>query len=153
MFYDDWMWYSWQVILLELNALIGLILFEWAWYKNRRWRKPIKELDCLLPAFRRTDAERWHKWMLYPGAMTLLIPRFLWGVLVVLVLCVFVKIGLIGQPMDEPIRGCRSCFVRCCYRVACFLFQFFSNFNFVTWKHLTMDDVNYYEDWLGPRDQ
>jgi len=41
MFYDDWKWYSWQVILLELNAVIGLILFEWAWYKNRRWRKPI----------------------------------------------------------------------------------------------------------------
>ena len=32
MFYDDWKWYSWQVVLLILNAVLGLILFEWAWY-------------------------------------------------------------------------------------------------------------------------
>lgn len=145
-----WKWDSWQVILLLLNASLGLILFEWAWYKNRRWRKPITELDILLPAFRRTDAEHWHKWMLYPGAVTLLIPRFLFGVVLVFVLCILIKIGLICQPMDEPITGCRKHFIRWSYRIITFLFQFFSNFNFVTWKHLSMQDVNYYEDWLGP---
>ena len=151
MFYDDWKWYSWQPILLMANAVIGLILFEWAWYKNRRWRKPILELDEIVPAFRRTDANKWHKWMLYPGAMTLLIPRFLFGLVVVLILCVFVKIALICQPMNAPIRGCRKCFIRWCYRIACFLFQFFSNFNFVTWSYLSMSDVKHYEEWLGPQ--
>ena len=64
--------------------------------QNRRWRKPIMDLDILLPAFRRTDADKWHKWMLYPGAMTLLIPRFFLGVINVLILVIFVKISLIG---------------------------------------------------------
>ena len=96
MFFDSWSWSCWQVILLELNALIGLILFEWAWYKNQRWRRPIKELDSLLPAFRRNDAEKWSKWMFYPGAVTLLIPRFLWALILLVLLCIFVKIGLIG---------------------------------------------------------
>ena len=108
------------------------------------------ELDILLPAFRRTDCDKWHKWMLYPGAVTLLIPRFLFGVVTVLILVVFVKIALLCKPMNEPITGCRKCFIRWCYRISCFLFQFFSNFNFVTWKHLSVHDVNYYEDWLGP---
>ena len=55
--------------------------------------------------------------------------------------------------MDEPIsNGCRSCFIRWSYRIACFLFQFFANFNFVTWEHLSVQDVNYYEKWLGPRE-
>lgn len=122
MFYDDWKWYSWQPLLLIMNAILGLILFEWAWYKNRRWRNPVMELDCLLPAFRRTDANKWHKWMLYPGAVTLLIPRFLFGVVVVLILVILVKIALICQPMNDPIRGCRKYFIRWCYRIACFLF-------------------------------
>ena len=53
---EPWTWSSWQVILLLLNASLGLILFEWAWYANRRFRKNIPELDALLPAFRRNDA-------------------------------------------------------------------------------------------------
>ena len=52
--------------------------------------------------------------------------------------------------MDEPISGCRKVFIRWSYRIACFIFQFFSNFNFVTWKTLSMQDVNHYEEWLGP---
>ena len=40
-----WNYYSWQVILIVINACLGLVAFEWAWYKNRRYRTPIKELD------------------------------------------------------------------------------------------------------------
>ena len=54
--------------------------------------------------------------------------------------------------MDEPISGCRKCFIRWYYRIACFLFQLISNFNIVTWKTLSMQDVNHYEEWLGPRE-
>ena len=37
-FESYWSWSSWQVILLIVNASLGLILFEWAWWKNRRFR-------------------------------------------------------------------------------------------------------------------
>ena len=38
-------WYSWQIILIALNAIVGLIVFEWAWFKNKRFRKPVHQLD------------------------------------------------------------------------------------------------------------
>ena len=37
-FYD---WLTFWKVLIILNALIGLILFERAWYKTRRFRRPI----------------------------------------------------------------------------------------------------------------
>jgi len=33
-------------VLILLNALIGLALFEHGWHKNRRFRKPILELNA-----------------------------------------------------------------------------------------------------------
>ena len=97
---SQWTWHSWQVILLITNAILGLAWFEWAWWKNRRFRKPIPELEALLPAFRRTDAHRWSKWKFYPGAMTVLIPRFLFGVVMGMLVCLCLFFMLIGQPMD-----------------------------------------------------
>ena len=97
---DHWTWGSWQVIFILLNASLGLICFEWAWYKMRHYRKPIKELNDLLPAFRRTDAERWSKWKFYPGAVTLLLPRFFFGIVLGMILSIFLFFALLGQPMD-----------------------------------------------------
>ena len=64
----------WQVLLL-LNALFGLMLFEWSWGKMHRFRYPNKDLNAINPAFRRDDAPNWQKWKLYPGAMLFLLPR------------------------------------------------------------------------------
>ena len=150
---DHWTWGSWQVILIMLNAALGLILFEWAWYKMRHYRKPIKELNELLPAFRRTDAERWSKWKFYPGAVTLLLPRFLFGVGLGMILSIFLCLALIGQPMDKPISGCRRVAIRWGYKFLTFWFQLVTNFNIVTWKRVTHEEMNYYEEWLGPREE
>jgi len=119
---SGWSWTDWQVILILVNAVAGLITFEWAWYKTYRFRKPIAEVDDLLPAFRRNDAKYWHKWTHYPGAVTILWPRFWFGVIDVAILCFFMKLCLIGQPMAEPIGGCRRLLIR-------WLFKFFT-FNF-----------------------
>ena len=100
-----WHWYNWRFILLTINAVAGILLFEWAWHKNSRFRKPIDELDKLMPAFNRYDAQRWAKWKYYPGAMTLMIPRFLIGVMLGIILCILIAIALIGQPIDAPIEG------------------------------------------------
>ena len=88
-----------------INAVVGILIFEWAWRKNSRFRKPIDELDKLMPAFHRSDAQKWAKWKYYPGAMTLMIPRFLTGVLLGIALCLLMAIALIGQPRDAPIEG------------------------------------------------
>ena len=76
-----WTWYSWQVILIILNALLGLIAFEWAWYTTKRHRDPPPGLEELMPAFRRVDAHKWRKWSFYPGALTLIFPRLIGGTL------------------------------------------------------------------------
>ena len=42
-------------ILLLINAVLGIIAFEWAWFKFKRFRNPNKELSALYPGLRRDD--------------------------------------------------------------------------------------------------
>ena len=74
-----WNWYSWWVILLIHNAVVGLIAFEWAWLTTQRHRT-LRELDDFFPAFRRTDIHKWRKWRFYFGAMTIMLPRLICGI-------------------------------------------------------------------------
>ena len=141
---SGWTPYCWQAILLYINAILGLVIFEWAWYSTYRFRNPQSEIDNLVPVFRRDDAKRWAKWMHYPGAVTMMLPRFFFGVAWVFVFLIILKVCLICQPMDEPIRGCRSATIRFFYKFFAFFFQLVTNFNFTTWKTLTMDEVNHY---------
>ena len=87
--------------LILLNALIGLIAFEYAWANTKTYRHPIEELDEKFPAFRRTDAKKWVKCHFYCGAVTLLVPRLLTIVVNLLLLTLAVKILLIGQKRDS----------------------------------------------------
>ena len=41
-----WEWITIWKVLIILNAIFGLIIFEKAWYTTRRFRKPIQELDA-----------------------------------------------------------------------------------------------------------
>ena len=90
-----WHWYSWQVILIILNALLGLAAIEWAFHKMRFFRKPIPELNELMPAYRRDDVEKWARWKFYPGALTILIPRFLFTICLGIILILLLKVMLI----------------------------------------------------------
>ena len=40
-FGEYWSLFTWTNILLVLNAVIGLAMFEWDWYSTRRFRNPI----------------------------------------------------------------------------------------------------------------
>lgn len=135
-----------------VNAGLGLIAFEYAWWKVRRFRTPVAELDALVPAFRRNDVAKWRKWTFYPGALTLCLPRFVFAISIGFILSILLTLMLIGQAMNEPIRGCRRVIIRWTYKVLAFCFQLITNFNFVTWRRLSMDDVDYYQEWLGPRE-
>ena len=90
----------WPLVLLGLNALFGVILFEWAWKRTVNYRNPIKELDDLLPAYRRIDAIKWRKIDFYLGAMTIMIPRIVFLFVVIAILTLVIKVVLIGQPRD-----------------------------------------------------
>ncbi len=106
-----------------------------------------------MPSYRRNDADKWARWKFYPGAMTLCIPRFLAGCVIGILLNIILKVMLIGQEMNEPIRGCRRKVIRGCYRAAAFSFNLFVNFVWMSSKKLTLEDVNYYQEWLGPIDE
>ena len=90
----------WPLVLIVLNALFGVILFEWAWKKTANFRTPIKELDELLPAYRRVDAVKWRKIDFYFGAMTIMIPRIVILFVIIGTLTLIIKVVLIGQPND-----------------------------------------------------
>ena len=147
-----WSWTSWQVILLIANAVCGLAWFEWAWWFNRRFRTPMPELHDKLPGFRRVDPLKWRKWRFYIGAMTLLIPRFVFGCLVGLVLVFFLKLILIGAP-EGAIGGWRKVAFRWFFKSFTYFFTIVTQLSIITWTHVPEEEVNFYEEYLGPRDQ
>lgn len=67
-------------IIVLANAILGLILFEWAWSKTKRFRNPNKDLNKVFSMFERKDAAGWAKWKFYPGAITLLLPRLIFAI-------------------------------------------------------------------------
>lgn len=138
---------------MVINAVLGLIAFEWAWNKLIRFRKPIPALEKAMPAFRRHDARKWRKWTFYPGAMTLLFPRFFAAIFVGLFVCGFLRIFMACSDSTKPLSDCRKRPIRFFYQLSAFCFQFFANFTFVTFKYLSRADVNHYEEWLGPVDE
>ena len=85
-FGEWWPYLTWLNFLLLANTVLGIYLFEVAWYKTRRFRKPIKELDAQFHDIRRFDAVNWKKWKHYPGAATLLIPRLLFALVMGIIL-------------------------------------------------------------------
>ena len=62
-------------VLLIINAVLGLIMFEYAWGATKRHRQVDEERDKRFPAFRRLDVPRWNKMLMYPAAATILVPR------------------------------------------------------------------------------
>ena len=147
-----WRFNSWYSILLITNAVLGLVLLEVSWYRSRRFRNPIPELESKMAAFNRIDAQRWNKLLLYPGAMTICIPRFLIGVLCGLCMVIFSSVLLIGQPMNMPITGCRKVVLRWINKLFVTLFAFFCNFSILSWKYVSEEEVNFYEEYLGPKE-
>ena len=72
-------------VLIGSYCLLGLVLFEWSYYKLRVIRKPNEARDARYPAFRRADAVKWRRWKFYPGALTLLPLRVILAVMIGLI--------------------------------------------------------------------
>ena len=81
------------LIILAVNALFGLIIFEWAFSKTKRHRNVDEQRDSLFPAWRRLDVNSFKRWKMYPIALTFMPLKlvlvvvgtllvYLWGQLV-----------------------------------------------------------------------
>ena len=124
-------------------------MFERAWAKSYRARNPIKELDDMFPAYKRHDAPKWRKWYFYPGALTLLVPRCIFAILILASLVLWVNITMIGQAENAPIAsGRRSCLLFF-YKLHTYLLCGITFFTRLTWERVSSEEVNSYEDYLG----
>lgn len=112
------------IIFAIVNAVLGLIVFEWAWYKTRRFRNPIIELNAQFPELSRNDAPNWRKWKLYPGALTFMLPRFLGLLVIGGIMWLLLKFWLCCHNPKRPMKGCRRCLVRWTFKICMFLMGF-----------------------------
>ena len=79
------------IIFLIVNAVIGLMMFEYSWYQMKAIREVNEERDSKYPAFRRYDAKHWQKWKFYFGALTYLPIRFCLVIAIYIVLFIVQK--------------------------------------------------------------
>ena len=96
----------WTIVLI-INAVVGVYIFETAWYFTRRHRNVVEERDKLFPAWRRNDVGKWNKMAMYPLAATIMVPRA----------CIYLgsiffhyaahKILLISTDLKKPLPPCK----------------------------------------------
>lgn len=97
--------------------------------------------------FARFDAPHWKKWQFYPGALTVMLPRIIIGVLIAVISIIFVNILLIGQRKSEPIaHGCRKFLLRFVYKLFAKLQSFLSFWTLISYEYTQNTD---YSEYLG----
>ena len=135
-------------ILAVANAVLGLSLFEYCYYNLRRIRDPSTDaLSSRYPSYRRTDVQDWARWKFWPGAMTIMFPRFFFMVIICSIHGVIINIFLIGHDCEKPQTGWRKTLVRFLYWLDVNLLLFFTFFSIST--TIYEKDVDY-SKWLGP---
>lgn len=98
--------------LLVLNAIVGIMIFEFAYAKTAKIRAVDEDRDKLFPAWRRLDLDNWSRWKFYPIAMTLMPIRMILIALGMLGLMGFSRV-LYCCKSHELYTGRRSCRKRC----------------------------------------
>ena len=94
-------------IYILLNALTGVLLFEWAWSKTDRVRRIDEKRDSLFPAWRREDTHKWSRLRFYPGAVTILPLRFLCLLLLAMITYPVVRLIFIGVDITKKVPDSR----------------------------------------------
>lgn len=141
--------YFFLKFMLCSNAVIGWLLLEWAWFRMRRFRKPNKDLDAIYPAYRRDDALQWRKWKLYPGALTILVPRLFIATCCMFSLYFWLFLIMIGHDKAVPITGCRKIILTFIYKLHTHMACLFSIFHVLSYKNVGAEEVGHYEEYLG----
>ena len=91
-----------------LNAILGVLILEWAWYNTQRIHNVDEERDACFPEFRRLDARFWNKWLHYPLAMTITIPTLYMGAFIILITAPLSKFIWLSGYNQRPIIGWRK---------------------------------------------
>lgn len=144
---------SWWFVLLIINAVLGISWLELALRHVNRFRDPPSlELCELFPAYMRRDASGWSRLKLYPGAMFLLIPKFIMAVIILIICCILLRLILLFQDLSRPIRGCRRFLVKWTCTLTIRALGLFSFFTWNRYKYLSHDDVDYTE-YLGTNEE
>ena len=126
------------------NALIGIVLFEWAMCKTRVVRRIDEERDSLFPAWRRLDVKKWSRWKMYPTAMTIMPIRLFWFLVSAIFVFILIKILLCRADLkSERSRRRKSVqiLLGLCSYFTCIWFGVFPK------KKVIQAD---YTEWLGP---
>ena len=148
---------TWHLIVLITNAMLGIILFEWAWikmYVHRTLPGQLPELHEKMAAFRRLDADKWRKWQFYPGAMTVLVPRLVLGATFGVLLLLMLTISLIGYDRSKPMAdGCRKWMVRKIYLFWAHAISALIFWTCARYKYVSEEQVDYYQEYLGTREE
>lgn len=139
---------TWWFVLLVINAVAGVALLERTWARASRFRNPNPELEKHFVAWSRDDALRWRKWMLYPGAMTIMIPRALLSVIFGIIVIVLMNILLLCYDRSKPLQGCRKGLVNLVNYFFGRCFGVFCLFTWHTYYYMREDEVDYSE-YLG----
>ncbi len=93
---------------LLIYLAIGVYAVEWMWAKMERIRQVDEERDSMFPAFRRTDAKHWNKWMFYPLGVTAMPLRIVMGLSILATAGIFSWFIRIGHDDDKPLTGWRK---------------------------------------------
>lgn len=134
-----------------MNAVIGLLWFEYAWYSSRRMRTSTEELDSQFPAWRRHDAKKWSRLKMYPGAMTILLPRAFLCIFVIVFMAIFSRIALIGHDIDLPLSDYRRLIIHFAWRRLMFVMITLSFWGWNKNDEYKWDDPRVdYSEYLGP---
>ena len=92
---------------------------------------------------------KWRKRDFYLGAMTIMIPRILWMAFLMMALTLAVKIVLIGSKRDGQLSGGRKQCMKFWYRLAVHLMSLGTFFMRLKYKYQTLDDVHFYQEYIG----
>ena len=97
----------------SIYCLFCIGLFEYAYFKTRRYRAVDEARDGAYPLCRRRDVPKWARWKFYPGAILFMPLRLLLTTAVCLSWATLVKLLCLGHNFDKgPITGCRKLLVK-----------------------------------------
>ena len=112
----------WQSLLafFIFQFFIGVIMFEWSYFKLRKFRDGNEERDAVFPEYRRYDAKDWSRAKFYPGVVFMSVRVFVFLCALIL-LANSIKILCIGHDFRKgPIPdGCRKRLIGYMYTFFC----------------------------------
>jgi len=103
---------------MVIQAIIGLILFEYFWAKTKRYREINKKRDEKFPEYRRNDAKYWTRARFYPGALLTMPTRLVIHFGCLICAMISVNVFTLGHDFNKgPFKeGMMKNIVKFCFR-------------------------------------